>query len=69
MNRVTLFHRDLGGAPDHFDLLFSSGTHDICSLKVPNLGAKLLYQPGTAVAMTGRVLWHGVMMWEGGERI
>lgn len=60
VNRVTPFHRDLGGAPEDFDLLFSSGTHNICTLDVPDLGAKLSYQPGTAVAIIGRVLRHGV---------
>ena len=49
--------------------MFSSGNHNACSLEVPDLGAKLLYQPGTAVAIIGKVLQHGVMMWEGGERI
>ena len=69
LNRVTPIHRDLGGAPEDYDLLFSSGTHDTCNLDVPDLGATLLYRPGTAVAITGRVLQHGVKMWEGGERI
>jgi hypothetical protein len=69
VNRVTAIHRDLGGAPEDYDLLFSSGTHNACNLDVPDLGATLSYRPGTAVAITGRVLQHGVKTWEGGERI
>ncbi len=69
VNRATPLHRDLGGAPEDFDLLLSSGTHDACNLDVLDLGATLSYHPGTAVAITGRVLQHGVKGWEGGERI
>jgi hypothetical protein len=56
VNRDTLLHRALGGAPEDFDLLFSSETHNTCNLDVLDLGAMLLYCPGTAVAITGRVL-------------
>jgi hypothetical protein len=69
MNRVTLLHRDLGGALEDFDLLFSSETHNTCNLDVLDLGAMLLYCPGTAVAITGRVLQYGIQKWEGGKRI
>ena len=69
VNRKTWLHRDLGAAPMDYDLLFSSGTHDECMLDVHDLGLRLLYLPGTAVAIAGKVLRHGVKTWDGGERI
>ncbi len=52
-----------------YDLLFSSGTHEQCMLDVRDLGLRLSYLPGTAVAIAGKVLRHGVEAWDGGERI
>jgi hypothetical protein len=69
VNRKTYIHRDLGAAPMDYDLLFSSGTHKRCVLDVRDLGLKLLYPPGTGVAITGKVLRHAVETWDGGERI
>jgi hypothetical protein len=53
----------------HFDSLFSAGTHTNCNLDVPDIGATFSYLPGTGVAIAGKVLRHGVKVWEGGERI
>ena len=69
VNRKTPFHRDPGAAPSEYDLLFSGGTHTKCSFEVRELGLKLPYLPGSVVALTGKVLRHGVDSWEGGERI
>lgn len=69
VNRKTPFHRDSGAAPSEYDLLFSGGTHTKCFLEVRELGLKLSYLPGSAVAIMGKVLRHGVESWEGGERI
>jgi hypothetical protein len=69
VNRKTYIHRDVGAAPMDYDLLFSSGTHKRCTLDVQDLGLKLWYPPGTGVAITGKVLRHGVEDWDGGERI
>ena len=69
VNRATPFHRDTGGAPSDFDLLISSGTHTECFLDVRELGLSLRYSSGTAVAIAGSVLRHGVDGWSGGERI
>jgi len=69
VNRKTFFHRDVGAAPMDYDLLFSSGTHQQCTLDVQDLGLRLSYLPGTGVAIAGKVLRHGVRTWEGGERI
>jgi hypothetical protein len=69
VNRKTPFHRDMGGAPSDYDLLLSGGTHTECFLEVRELGLKLKYLPGTGIAISGRVLRHGVDDWSGGERI
>jgi hypothetical protein len=69
VNRKTRFHRDAGGAPSHYDLLVSGGTHTDCFLEVRELGLTLQYLPGATVVIAGRVLRHGVDSWKGGERI
>jgi hypothetical protein len=69
VNRKTVAHRDTGAAPMHYDLLVSGGTHKSCVLDVLEVGLKLSYPPSTAVAVVGRVLRHGVKIWDGGERI
>jgi len=69
VNRATALHRDWGGSATHFDSLFSAGTHTNCNLDVPDIGATFSYLPGTGVAIVGKVLRHGVKVWEGGERI
>jgi hypothetical protein len=69
VNRTTPKHRDWGAAASAYDLLVSAGTHTNCSLRLPDIGAKLCYLPGTAVAISGRVLHHEVPDWVGGERI
>ena len=69
LNRRTPMHRDWGGAFQFYDLLISGGTHTACVLDLPDLGAELQYLPGTAVAISGKVLRHGVKGWEGGERV
>ena len=69
VNRKTPWHRDQGGAPTHYDLLLSAGTHTDCVLDIPILGLTLSYLPGTVVAIVGKVIGHGVRVWDGGERI
>jgi hypothetical protein len=69
VNRMTPFHRDVGAAPMHYDLLVSGGTHQQCLLDIQELGSRLSYPPGTGVAILGKVLRHGVKTWDGGERI
>jgi hypothetical protein len=69
VNRATPMHRDWGAAPPFYDLLVSGGTHADCHLNLPDLGTRLWYLPGTAVAVSGRVLRHEVPDWLEGERI
>jgi hypothetical protein len=69
VNRVTPTHRDPQAAPTMYDLLVSAGTHQDAWLNLPDVNTRLSYKPCTVVALTGRVLRHGVPSWEGGERI
>jgi hypothetical protein len=68
-NRVTPLHRDPKAAPTMYDFLVSAGNHQEAWLDLPDVNAKLAYNPGTVVAVCGRVLRHGVEKWIGGERI
>ena len=69
VNRTTPKHRDWGAAPSAYDLLVSARTHTDCNLHLSDIGARLQYLPGTAVAISGKVLRHEVPDWVGGERI
>ena len=68
-NRITPDHRDGQSAPPVYDFLVSAGTHKEAWLDLPDLEAKLSYKPCTVIAISGKVLRHGVKDWEGGERI
>jgi hypothetical protein len=69
VNRKTVFHRDSGGRPEWYDLLFAAGTYKRATLDIPDIGARFDYNPGTVIALCGRVFRHGVVSWDGGERI
>jgi len=69
VNRKTPGHRDQGAGPMMYDLLTCAGTYTHSLLQVHDLGARFLYNPGTIVALCGKVLLHEVKNWEGGERI
>jgi hypothetical protein len=69
VNRITPVHRDKGGRMEWYDLLVAAGTYRSAKMILSDLGAELQYNPGTAVAVTGRLFRHGVATWEGGERI
>lgn len=69
VNRQTPNHRDSGGSLSMYDLLISAGTHQTCYIDITDLGAEFLYLPGTMLALSGKVLRHGVKSWSGGERI
>jgi hypothetical protein len=68
-NRITPSHRDSGGSFPWYDLLFSTGTHREAYLHLDDIGAKLLYDPGTVTLVCGKVLSHSLPEWLGGERI
>jgi hypothetical protein len=69
VNRKTPFHRDKGGNSAMYDFLVAAGTYKSCFLELPDVDGFLEYNPGTVVAICGKVLKHGVTHWEGGERI
>lgn len=69
VNRITATHRDAGARMEWYEMLLAAGTYTTATFKVPDLGAELQYNPGTVVAICGRLLRHGVDSWEGGERI
>ena len=68
-DRQTPFHRDKGGWPACYDLLVAAGIYEEGWLDVPDIGAKFSYLPGTAVAICGKLLRHGVQHSIGGQRL
>jgi hypothetical protein len=66
-NRKTLFHRDSQSAPPMYDFLLSAGRHTETWMDLPDIKTKLLYEPGTITAISGKVLRHGVIKWKDGE--
>lgn len=69
VNRNTLPHRDPGGCHEWYDLLVGAGTYRKAYLVVKDIGAKFEYNPGTGIAICGKLLMHSVVGWEGGDRI
>lgn len=69
VNRITPPHRDAGGWKACYDLLVAAGNYQTAYLHLADLGAKIQYNPGTVVAITGKILRHAVVDWKGGERI
>ncbi|KIN94696.1 hypothetical protein M404DRAFT_114910, partial [Pisolithus tinctorius Marx 270] len=41
-------------------MLVTVGDYEDCVLDIPTLGLQFLYNPGTVVAFSGRLLRHGV---------
>lgn len=60
-NRDTPYHRDNGSAHPWFDILMALGSYQNGRIEFPGLGMRFKYDPGTAVALTGRVLQHGAI--------
>jgi hypothetical protein len=69
VNRKTPPHRDAGGCIEWYDLLVAAGTYRKAYLKLHDLRGRLLYNPGTVVAVCGKLFRHSVEDWSGGERI
>ena len=68
-NRNTPSHRDGKGHGPWFDLLYSGGYHTRAKFSIPELRANFTYQPGTVIALCGRVFRHEVMEWSGKDRL
>jgi len=41
-------------------MLVSVGNYDDCALDIPSLGIQVLYNPGTVIAFSGLLFWHGI---------
>jgi hypothetical protein len=63
-NRITPMHRDQQAATQMYDFLVSGGNHINTWFELPDVGARLLYNPGTVTAICGKVLRHGVSTWD-----
>ena len=57
-NRQTPTHRDNGGGHKWIDVLASVGPYVAGRLDLPGLGYQLMYESGTVVGLTGRVVLH-----------
>jgi hypothetical protein len=68
-NRTTPDHRDVGGCYPWYDILVAAGNYNEAFLDIKDLGTRLTYNPGTVVAICGKLLRHGVKDWAGGERL
>ena len=58
-NRDTPYHRDTRSAHPWFDILMALGTYRNGRIECPGLGMRFKYDPGTVVALAGRILQHG----------
>ena len=68
-NRHTPSHRDGQGGPACYDFLVSAGRHSNAWLDLPDIDARLSYDPCTVVALCGKILRHGVDPNWTGERL
>lgn len=67
-NRETPLHRDNGSMASWFDVLVTVGPYKSAKFCLPGVGLPCRYDSGTMMALSGRVLQHGVTDIEG-ERI
>lgn len=58
-NRSTPLHRDSGGRPEWFDFMLALGNYDNGRFAVPALGYTFKYNPGTLIALSGKIFRHG----------
>jgi len=59
-NRETPLHRDVNSIPQWFDILGSVGDYKNGGMALPGLGIELMYDPGVMVAISGKIIRHGV---------
>ena len=61
VNRQSVRHRDVSGAPGWLDLLLTLGSYgEKAVMELRNLGASLSYDAGSAVLLSARLVVHGV---------
>ena len=69
VNRASPFHVDRFGRPQWFDLLVTFGTYSDLYFLLPTLGLTLQYCPGTVIAMSGKMIEHGVGQADGDRAV
>jgi hypothetical protein len=67
-NRETPIHRDLQARHQWYDVLVTLGEYTDGRMELPSLGIRLEYNPGTVVALAGKMIPHGVCQCDG-ERV
>ncbi|EAU90730.2 hypothetical protein CC1G_03999 [Coprinopsis cinerea okayama7 len=60
INRETIQHRDTSGPRYGMDILVTGGRYENGRFETPGLGLRWAYDPGTLVALLGKILLHGV---------
>jgi hypothetical protein len=68
LNRSTPSHKDVKGFKSGYDYLSATGSA-MADLSLPDIGITCTYNPGTLVALAGRVLSHKVDQVSEGNRI
>ena len=68
-NWATLFHTDINGRPQWFDLLITVGDYTGLDFAIPTIKHWLQYDPGTVIAFLGQMIEHGVGQVEGKQRV
>ena len=68
-NRETPQHRDQLGRLEWYDVLTTMGDYRHLDFERPRINAALRYNPGTVVALSGKVLAHRVGRSELGDRV
>jgi hypothetical protein len=58
-NRATPLHLDTGGRAEWLDLVVALGTYDHGRFALPAFGYTFKYNPGTMIAMSGKIFRHG----------
>ena len=59
-NRQTVHHHDVQGMLSNYDLLATFGSYNDGRFEVPTLGMRFVYNPGTLIGISGKILLHGV---------
>ncbi|KAG1837663.1 hypothetical protein F4604DRAFT_1601198 [Suillus subluteus] len=60
-------HRDLKCPPEAFNILTSIGSYRCATMKLPNLGIEMAYNPGVMVSYSGHLVRHGIRVDEGNQ--
>jgi len=58
-NRATPLHLDTGGRAEWLDLMLALGKYDHGRFAIPAFGYTFKYNPGTMIAVSGKIFRHG----------